>query len=201
MHKFFTTDKQLSMILTSDQLRKIVPLIKPASVEAYMPYLSTVLPKYEIDTPQRIAGFIAQVAEESINFSYTLERDTGEQYEMNAALGNTIPGEGKLYKGRGLIQITGKANYYNCSMHIFGDERLLKHPELLQGPEYAVTSACWYWKDRELNAVCDQPEDYVHTGIHHYTKIQWMTVKINGGLNGIAIRLANYQRAKQVFNF
>lgn len=189
------------MLITSDQLKQIVPLIKASAVACYMPYLTSILPSYSIDTPARIGGFIAQVAEESMNFSYVLERDNGDQYEMSAALGNTIPGEGRLYKGRGLIQITGKTNYYNCSLHIFKDDRLLKHPDLLTVPEYAVTSACWYWMDRGLNAVCDQPEDYVHPGNHHYSKFQWMTVKINGGLNGIAVRLANYQRAKQVLNF
>lgn len=189
--------------MTADQLVGIVPAIKKGSVAAFLPHLNRFMPdaRYKIDTPARIGAFIAQVAEESINFSYVLERGTGAEYEMDLQLGNTIAGDGVMYKGRGLIQVTGKGNYRDCSLHIFGDLRLLDNPGLLMTPQYAVQSACWYWTSREINEVCDQPETYVHPGVHRYEKFQWITVKINGGLNGYTERLANYNRARQVLKF
>lgn len=189
------------MILTADQLTKMVPAIKPGAVSTFLPHLLVFLPQYEIDTAPRIGSFVAQTAEESINYSYVLERDNGKKYEMRADLGNTVLGDGMKYKGRGLIQITGKSMYLAVSLALFNDERLLLTPDLLTTPQYAVQSACWYWKKKGLNLVADQPEGYVKPGPHQYTKVQWMTVLINGGLNGITERAANYQRARQVLNF
>lgn len=189
------------MNLTADQLKAIVPAIKQAAVDAFLPHLLNFFPIYGINSPQRIGGFIAQVAEESCNFSAVRELASGEEYEGRKDLGNVDPGDGPRYKGRGLIQITGKNNYKACSLALFNDDRLINTPDLLSAPQYAVQSACWYWRDRGLNAICDESEDYVHPGVHHYTKFQWLTIEINGGLNGIATRLGNYQRARQVLNF
>lgn len=189
------------MILTADQLAKLVPLIKPSAVSTFLPHLQRLMPQYGIDTAPRIGGFIAQTAEESINFSYVLERDSGKKYEMRADLGNNVMGDGVKFRGRGIIQITGKTMYQAVSLELFNDERLLLTPELLTAPQYAVQSACWFWKKKGLNLVADEPEDYVKAGPHQYSKLQWMTVLINGGLNGIVERTANYQRARQVLNF
>lgn len=193
------------MILTADQLKAIVPAIKQGAIDTYLPHLNTFLPKYEINTPQRIGGFLAQTAEESINFSAVRELASGKEYEGRADLGNTSEGDGVKYKGRGLIQVTGKGNYKWCSRDLFGDDRLLTNPELLTTPQYAVQSACWFWKvAKPLNAICDHPEDWEHTWDHNgktYTKIMWMTLIVNGGQNGIDVRTANYARARQVLNF
>lgn len=190
------------MTLTDEILRGIIPAIKQAAIDAYLPHLNIFLPKYGINTPQRIGGFLAQVGEESASFSAVREYASGKEYEGRADLGNTQVGDGVLFKGRGLIQITGRGNYKWCSRDLFADDRLLTTPDLLTTPQYAVQSACWYWKvARPLLAVCDQPEDYIHPGVHGYNKIQYMTLLINGGQNGIDIRTANYNRARQVLNF
>jgi len=189
------------MILTAEQLAKMLPGMPPQRVSLYIPHLTMYMPVYGIDTAPRIAAFIAQVGEESQDFRFTLERSPGTQYEGRHDLGNTEPGDGPKFKGRGLIQITGRNNYTVLSTAFFNDLRLLDDPELLEQPTYAVRSACWYWKDRDLNAICDMPETWTKSGPHHYTKFQWITVKINGGLNGYAQRLANYQRARAVLNF
>lgn len=190
------------MILTADQFKEIVPGIRQNAVDTFMPHLTKFMPLYQIDTPQRIGAFIAQTAEESMNYSQMRELASGQEYEGREDLGNISPGDGVKFKGRGVIQITGRSEYKACSLALFGDELLLQTPDLLTTPQYAVQSACWFWRDyKNLNEICDKPEDWHMPGEHNYTKFQWLTVKINGGLNGIAVRLANYQRARQVLHF
>lgn len=193
------------MTITAEQLKEIVPAIKQANVDKFLPYLQVYMPKFGIDTPQRIGGFIAQVAHESANFAAVREFASGKEYEGRKDLGNTQAGDGERFKGRGLIQITGRGNYKWCSDSLFLDNRLLINPTQLEEPEVAVESACWFWaKAKPLNSVCDHPEDWTHVWDHNgktYTKIMWMTLLVNGGQNGIGERTANYYRAKQVLNF
>jgi putative chitinase len=194
------------MTLTSDQLRRILPEITTANLELYLPFLQTLLPHYHIDTPQRVGAFLAQVGEESINFSHVKELASGQEYEGRMDLGNKQVGDGVRFKGRGLIQITGRGNYTWCSRDIFADNRLLVNPDLLCRPEYAVQSACWFWTAAKpaLNAVSDHPEDWTTIWQHNgktYTKIEWITLLVNGGQNGIEERTKNYERARQVLGF
>jgi len=193
-------------MITSQQLKQIVPNIKPDNLTVYTDVLNEALPRYDIITPERIRCFISQVAEESASFNATKEFASGKEYEGRKDLGNVNPGDGVRYKGRGLIQVTGRANYKECSRVLFKDDTLIKKPELLELPKYAVESACWYWQSRRLNEICDQPDDWTHTVTHKdgttstYTKFQQLTRCINGGLNGYNEREAFYQRAKQVIN-
>lgn len=90
-------------------------------------------------------------------------------------------GDGWRYRGRGLIQCTGKNNYRACSVHLFGDERLLENPDLLIEPKYAVLSALWFWSTNMLNAFADD--------------IDALTKRVNGGTNGLADRKAITERA------
>lgn len=193
------------MTLTAEQLKAIVPQIKQADIDKYMPFLQTELPVYHIDTPARIGGFIAQVAHESAYFSAAREFASGKEYEGRKDLGNTTPGDGERFKGRGLIQVTGRGNYGWCSQSLFKDNRLLISPPLLEQPQFAVESACWYWTTvKPLNAVADHPEDWSHIWDHSgktYSKIEWMTLLVNGGQNGLAERVAFYNRARQVLGF
>lgn len=192
--------------ITAQQLQQILPAIKQTAIDTYLALLISELPTFGIDTPQRLGGFIAQCAEESCNFSTVLEMDSGERYEGYKMLGNTQPGDGVKFKGRGLIQITGRGNYTWCSKVLFGDENvLLNNPEKLQEPLYAVRSAAWFWRDaKSLNIIADFPETWTKFSQHFkktYTKIEWLTILINGGLNGLSIRQANYIRARQALNF
>lgn len=193
------------MTLTSDQLKAILPAITQANLDLYLPFLQQLLPEYHIDTPQRLGGFLAQVGEESINLSAVKEGDSGARYENSARLGNVEPGDGPRFKGRGLIQVTGRGNYKWCSESLFKDNRLLINPALLEKPQFAVESACWYWTVvKPLNAICDHPEDWSTVWKENdktYTKIMWMTLLINGGENGLDVRTANYERARKVLNF
>lgn len=117
--------------------------------------------KFEINTPLRMAAFLAEVGVESGRLVYVRELwgPTAEQggYEPPSAkahaLGNTDPGDGHRFLGRGLIQITGKANYAICGLALNLD--LVNHPELLEQPDNAALSAAWYWSNRNLNALAD----------------------------------------------
>jgi len=191
-------------MITTIQIRSILPAANPVRVATLEPYFQKYMPIYRIDTPVRIGAFIAQVGHESDNLRSFVEYASGDEYDTRTDLGNTPEkdGDGRRYKGRGLIQITGKYMYHACSMALYGDDRLIEHPELLEQYEDGVHSACWFWeKVKDLNKIADMPETWIKPGKHGYTKFQWITVLINGGLNGYAERLSNYNRAKKVLNF
>jgi putative chitinase len=191
------------MQITPDILKKICPHISMDASMLYPVYLNEYFPKWELDNLQRIQMFIAQIAHESVSFKYTREIASGNAYEGRSDLGNAYAGDGKKFKGRGLIQTTGRTNYQSCSLALFGDNRLLTNPDILATPRYAVESACWFWKTRGLNELSDKPEDWEKVIIRDdgkpktYSKIQWITKKINGGLNGINEREEFYERAKR----
>lgn len=104
-------------------------------------------------------------------------------YSDRLGNGSELSGEGWLYRGRGLIQVTGKSNYQQCSLALFSDERLLMTPQLLEEWQWAVESAGWYWASRGLNVLADGDD------------FERVTEAINGGLNGHAQRLQVYQEA------
>ncbi|MBE6224107.1 MAG: glycoside hydrolase family 19 protein [Bacteroidales bacterium] len=141
--------------------------------------------EYRINTSERLAAFLSQVAHESGCFRYTEEIASGAAYEGRLDLGNTQPGDGCRYKGRGLIQLTGRYNYSQLAAATGID--FISNPELLSQPEYAVMSACWYWQSRGLNSLAD-------TG--QFLKI---TKRINGGYNGLADREYFYRQCKEAF--
>lgn len=192
-------------MITIDQLKAIVPSIRPANLQLYTDLLNRFMPKYGIDTPGRVAPFLANLAHESGSFNYTREIASGKAYEGRKDLGNTQPGDGPRYKGRGLIQITGRDNYEWCSRSLYSDPRLINNPELLEKPEAATESACWFWRDvKKLNGIADMPDNWVHArkmkdgSTKLYNRFEWIVLLINGGQNGLAERKAFYERAKAV---
>lgn len=181
------------------QLKHIVPYITEDNLKVYVPLLNDSLWKYGIDLPERLCCFIAQVAHESGSFNYTEEIASGEAYENRIDLGNTHPGDGIKFKGRGLIQITGRFNYAECSKWLFNDDRLLEKPEILTEPKFAVLSAIWYWVRKNLNYYADKPDDWgkFWRGVQ-YNKFEYITILINGGLNGLKERKKFYQNAQEI---
>lgn len=140
-------------------------------------------PAYGImDNPLRLAHFIAQVAHESGGFVYMEEIASGSKYEGRADLGNTQPGDGKLFKGRGPLQLTGRANYreYGQALGIYFEE----HPEIVAYPSIGLHVACEYWKRRGLNAFADMDD------------VLAITKKVNGGTNGLDDRKARLAKVK-----
>jgi len=140
--------------------------------------------KYGIDTTRRAAAFLAQIAHESGSLKYVEEIASGEAYEGRADLGNTQLGDGKRFKGRGLIQITGRATYKELSAELGYD--FIAHPEDLEKPGPAAYSAAWFWDSRHLNRLAD---------IDAFDKI---TRRINGGLNGIEDRRKHWRQCAAV---
>lgn len=148
----------------------------------YAPWMNIYLPKYHIDTRLRVCAFLAQTAHESGMFRYSRELASGERYEGRRDLGNTQQGDGIRYKGRGLIQITGRANY--AAFAAFSGVDVIKYPYLLEGAEMAVFSAVWFWTKNRLSELADGGE----------ASFEKLTRKINGGTNGIEHRLEIYRR-------
>lgn len=171
-------------ILSRATFDKIFAYATPERRERYFDYLNETFLEYDIDTPLRLAAFCAQVSHESVSFKHVEEIASGEAYEGRADLGNTQKGDGKLYKGRGLLQITGRANYEELSDDL--GEDFVSSPKLLLEPKWAALSAGWFWNTRNLNMWADKGD---------FRKI---TRIINGGYNGWESRITLYLRNKSI---
>jgi putative chitinase len=173
------TPETLAKALTIGQLR----------AQTWADPLSAAMALYAIDSPARQAAFVAQVGHESGRLVYVRElwgpTPSQEGYEGRADLGNTVKGDGFKFRGRGLIQVTGRTNYQRCGDGLGLD--LLNHPELLEQPSNAALSAAWFWNVHGLNA-------YADTG-----DFNTITRRINGGTNGLQDRLALWALAKSAF--
>lgn len=176
------------MILTAQQLADIMPRAGEARIARYLEPLNVAMTDADIDSPLRLAMFLAQIAHESAELRYTEEIASGAAYEYRRDLGNTHPGDGTRYKGRGLLQVTGRSNYADCSRWMSGSEiLLLDNPELLAtDPLFAAKSAAWFWISRALNPATDRAD------------VATVSRRINGGVNGMAERVRYYDRARAV---
>ena len=175
------------MPITAQQLLQILPNAGQ-SAGVFVSSLNTAMNHYQIVGLKRVAAFIAQIGHESGQLKYVREiwgpTKAQVKYEGRADLGNTVAGDGSKYRGRGLIQITGRANYAECGEAL--DLDLVNHPELLEKPQHASMSAAWFWSSRGLSALADAG------------KFDTITWRINGGQNGAADRRALYGRALKV---
>lgn len=174
------------MRITLDQLRRIMPSLKQERAELIFPHLDNAMQEREINTPLRCSAFLSQVGHESDDLRYMEEIASGEAYEGRKDLGNIYPGDGRKFKGRGPIQLTGRANYkkYGDLLNI----DFLLAPEMAALPEYGFRVAALYWTLKKLNALADAED------------IKEITRRINGGYNGLEDRLRRYELAKQVLD-
>jgi putative chitinase len=144
-----------------------------------------------INTPDRQAAFLAQTGHETGGLKWLTElwgpTEAQKAYELPnskaLSLGNIKPGDGFRYRGRGLIQITGRTNYSAVGIALCLD--CINDPDLLAEPEWASQSAAWWWEGRGLNELADAGD------FKEITKI------INGGLNGYDDRVRRWNIAKQ----
>ena len=175
------------MPITTQQLLQILPNADQ-SAGVFVSVLNTAMNHYQIVSLKRVAAFIAQIGHESGQLKYVKEiwgpTKAQARYEGRADLGNTVAGDGSKYRGRGLIQITGRANYKACGEALALD--LINEPELLEKPQHACMSAAWFWASRGLSTLADAGQ---------FDKI---TQRINGGQNGAADRQALYAKALKV---
>ena len=179
------------MSITQQQLQQILPNAGQTA-GVFVPVLNTAMVRFQIIGTKRVAAFIAQIGHESGQFRYVRELGNDQylsKYDTGSLakrLGNTpeADGDGQKYRGRGLIQITGRANYTTCGEALALD--LVNHPELLEKPQHACMSAAWFWASRGLNTLADAGQ------------FDTITRRINGGHNGAAERQALYVRALKV---
>lgn len=201
------------MLITRDQLAQIIP--RNPYIDQWCEALNKILPDYGIDTPQRVAAFVAQCAHESGGFTFLTEnlnyraaslRKVFPKYFPDDSLaamyankpemianriyanrmgnGDEASGDGFRYRGRGLIQLTGRDNYTWFALSI--DTPLEEAVEYLQTFEGAVQSACWFWETNNLNQWADKDD------------ILTLTKRINGGTIGLEDRKKHYEHAKHV---
>ena len=169
--------------LTAHQLKKMMPYARLTKIELFLEPLNLAMEKYQINTPLRIAAFLAQITHESGSLNYVKELASGRAYEWRRDLGNTVSGDGPRFKGRGLIQITGRSNYKACGEALGLD--LLTWPERLEEPLAACLSAAWFWHSHGLNELADVEE------------FDAITKRINGGYRGKIERDTFYEANKK----
>lgn len=166
-------------------LQKLAPQGNLGIEQNLVAPLNSFLPQYGIDTPRRQAMFLAMAADETDGFKTLNEYASGAAYEGRKDLGNVEPGDGPRYKGRGIFQLTGRANYAKYGALLGID--LVAHPEYAAVPSYAARIACLYWQNEGLNYWADQGD------------VKHVTYLINGGYNGLADREEYYKRAITAF--
>ena len=170
----------------------------PERAQRWLPHIVNACDLFDINTPARLAAFLAQIGHESGRLRYSREiwgpTPAQARYEGRKDLGNVRAGDGKRYMGRGLIQTTGRANYAATTQGLRaiapGVPDFEAAPELLELPKWAALSAAWYWHSRRLNALADLDTDAAFLAI---------TKKINGGTNGLADRRTLWDAARRAF--
>lgn len=171
--------------ITAQMLFAIAPQGNPTVINGLVDPLNQYLDQYGINTLLRFDHFFGQAAEETAGFKVLVEYASGREYENRRDLGNVQPGDGPRFKGRGIFQLTGRANYERMGQLLNVD--LVNNPDLAANPDIAVRTACEYWKTHNLQAYADQDDT------------QGITRRINGGLNGLADRELYTTRADRVF--
>ena len=209
--KFDFTAEQLKVLLSGNP-----------ETQEWFDAMSEILPKYGIDTPERVAGFVAQCAHESNNFRSLEENLNYSEQALNSvfgryfgegkrnaaeyarnpekianyvyqdefrsargALGNTQPGDGWRFRGRGLKQLTGRNNYaaFGKTVDMTADEAA----EYVATKQGALESACWFWDTAKCNDFADKLD------------IVGMSKRINGGTIGLEDRQRRWEQALAVF--
>lgn len=211
----------------NDILKQLFPKSTEENRAKYAIPLRMAMIRYNIDNPNRVRAFLAQIGHESgqlsavvenLNYSAKALRSVfGKYFKTDAEAekyarkpeaianvvyanrlgnGDTKSGDGWRYRGRGLIQITGKSNYNEASQKMYAlplGVDFVDEPELLATPDYAAQSAAWWWENAGLNAIADGLG-----GANDTEVFKQITKRINGGYNGLDDRLAIYERAKTV---
>lgn len=166
-------------------------------------WMNKLCPSYEIDTAREYGHFLAQACHETDHFKTLREYASGSAYEGRADLGNTQPGDGIRFRGRGIFQTTGRANYLQLGIKKGRRDLFINTPELLEQPEYAVWSACEFWKTRGLTDVANHADTDVlkkkyRGNIIDVSPVEYISLTINGGYRGMEERKKFYALAQQV---
>lgn len=172
--------------MDAQTLMRAMPGLTLATASAYLPHMETAMREHGITTPARAHMWLAQVGHESMSLRYMEEIASGAAYEGRKDLGNTQPGDGKRFKGRGPIQLTGRANYTAAGRALGLD--LVGNPALAAQPQHAFRVSAWWWRTNGLNEISDRGD------------VVAATRRINGGTNGLADRQDRHARVRQLGN-
>lgn len=190
--------------MTPEQLQACTGCPRLALAAMWLPEIEMAMDAYGIDTPERQAAFLAQVGHESGGLLYTTEiwgpTPTQSRYEGRKDLGNTQPGDGKRFRGHGLIQVTGRNNHARARDRLrakFPDMAVPDfeaQPDTLAQMRWAALSAADFWAAHDLNKWADARDfDGVSDVINRGRKTSTV-----GDANGYADRLAKYEKAREV---
>jgi len=168
-------------------LRNMYQNARQRDIDEFAPHLLYIFEKYKINTRLRQAHFLAQVGHESGELYHKEETTSGAAYEGRRDLGNTQRGDGRKYKGAGIIQITGRANFTEFDRFMNAKGEIIKNPRLIVNDSKLSTEAAgWFWHTRNINPLADRND------------IIAVTKRINGGTNGLAHRRQLFARALNV---
>lgn len=191
----------MAYLIQANHLAKIAGRHATALMADLAEWINKICPGYGIDMPHEYAHFLAQACHETDHFRTLREYGSGKPYEGRADLGNTLPGDGVAYKGRGIFQTTGRNNYLQLGIAKGQHDLFIDNPQLLEQPEYAVWSACEYWKTHKLNDVANHNDSDIlkkkYKGkVIDVSPVEYIGITINGGYNGMDQRKHFYSAAK-----
>lgn len=190
----------MTCTITAEQLAAIAGRATPLMAELAN-WINQTCPGYDIDSAQELRHFLAQACCETDHFRTLREYASGAAYEGRADLGNTQPGDGVRFRGRGIFQTTGRANYVALGLKQGRRDLFVNAPELLEQPQYAVWSACEYWRTRNLNDAANHPDTDLlkkktRDGVIDCSPVEFISRTINGGTNGLEDRMRYLFRAR-----
>jgi putative chitinase len=175
-------------IITLAKLKKLYKFTPEKKLELFVSPLNKTCQRFKINSKARLTAFLAQIGHESAGLNYVEELASGKAYEGRKDLGNIFSGDGVRFKGKGLIQVTGRHNVTKLSKYFNID--FVKNPNLLTEPKWASLSAGWFWDSRNLNKYADQ---------NTLVSFKQITKLINGGYNGLTDRINYWNLAKTIF--
>jgi predicted chitinase len=173
--------------ITTQQLRAIMPNLSQSKADLYISHLNSGMAEAQINTCPRISAFLAQLAHESGQLIYWEELASGAAYEGRKDLGNTQPGDGVRFKGRGPIQLTGRSNYRAAGNSL--GLPLEANPKMVSEVSVGFRTTLWFWNSRGLSNYADKNDQ---------ANFDTITRRINGGTNGKADRDQYWRKAKSV---
>ena len=182
------------MDITQKQLLDAVPGLYKARLDEFVASFNMFHAYFGLNTRDRIIHYLAQVFHESGSLRYVEELSSGAQYEGRKDLGNTQKGDGKRFKGRGFIQLTGRKNYQDFYNDEWCSDNIVAYPNLVSNFPLNQMVSMWFWDRNNLNDLAD-----LDNGANGEDIVKKITRKVNGGYNGLDERVKFYQKFKKIF--
>lgn len=181
------------MDITQKQLLDAVPGLYKARLDEFVASFNMFHAYFGLNTRDRIIHYLAQVFHESGSLRYVEELSSGAQYEGRKDLGNTQKGDGKRFKGRGFIQLTGRKNYQDFYNDEWCSDNVVAYPNLVSNFPLNQMVSMWFWDRNNLNDLAD-----LDNGTNGEDIVKKITRKVNGGYNGLDERVKFYQKFKKI---